>query len=202
MIDLALTFLNTQLDNYLRAKLDPAMSTTPFIQLANIAWNDADTSLNTNGASNSASAFITLVNIEEDRISKSPEPFTRLHNNNIVYRNPQIYLNLYLLFSVNLSSYPESLKQLSLIIQFFQYKNVFTPLNSPGLPDGIEKLILDLSTLSFQDMNNLWGILGSKYLPSVMYKLRLIKISEDFAMGDASLIHEIVVNDNPLQSLL
>lgn len=201
MIDLALTFLNTQLDNYLRAKLDPATS-TPFIQLANIAWNDADTSLNTNGASNSASAFITLVNIEEDRISKSPEPFTRLQNNNIVYRNPQVYLNLFLLFSVNLSSYSESLKQLSLIIQFFQYKNVFTPLNSPGLPDGIEKLILDLSTLSFQDMNNLWGILGSKYLPSVMYKLRLIKISEDFAMGDASLIREIVVNDNPLQSLL
>jgi Pvc16 N-terminal domain len=200
MIDLALTFLNTQLDNYLRAKLDPS-STSPFIQLANIAWNDSDTSGGGNGNNASASAFITLVNVEEDRISKRPEPTRRLTDNTIVYENPTIYLNLFLLFSVNLSSYPESLKRLSYIIQYFQYKNVFTTLNSPGLPDGIDKLILDLSTLSFQDMNNLWGILGSKYLPSVMYKLRLIKISEEFAQGDAALIHEIEIKDKSLQSL-
>lgn len=199
MIDQALTFLNTQLDNYLRAKLDPADS-SPFIQLANIAWNDTDTS-NATGANASASAFITLVNIEEDRISKSPEGYMRQTNSSIIYKNPKVFLNLYLLFSVNLSSYPESLKRLSYIIQFFQYQNVFTTLNSPGLPEGTEKLILDLSTLSFQDLNNLWGILGSKYLPSVMYKLRLIKISEDFAEGDAPLIHEIVVNDKSLQTL-
>jgi hypothetical protein len=200
MIDLALNFLNTQLDSYLRAKLDPTDS-SPFVQLANIAWNDSDTSTSATGAGGSSSAFITLVNIEEDRISKSPEGYSRLSNNNIVYKNPKIFLNLFLLFSVNLSSYPESLKRLSYIIQFFQYKNVFTTLNSPGLPAGVEKLILDLSTLSFQDMNNLWGILGSKYLPSVMYKLRLIKISEEFAEGDASLIHEIVVNDKTLQTV-
>lgn len=198
MIDLALTFLNTQLDNYLRDKLDPTHH-SPFIQLANIAWNDADNSASPKDPS--SSAFITLVNIEEDRISKSPEAFTRNNNNSVVYKNPEIYLNLYVLFSVNLSSYAESLKRLSLIIQYFQYKNVFTTLNSSGLPAGVDKLILDLSTLSFQDMNNLWGILGSKYLPSVMYKLRLIKISEEFAQGDATLIHEIMVNDKTLQTL-
>jgi len=199
MIDQALTFLNTQLDNYLRAKLDPSDS-SPFIQLANIAWNDSDTSAAT-GANASASAFITLVNIEEDRISKSPDGYMRQTNSNIIYKNPKVFLNLYLLFSVNLSSYAESLKRLSYIIQFFQYQNVFTTLNSPGLPPGTDKLILDLSTLSFQDMNNLWGILGSKYLPSVMYKLRLIKISEEFVEGDAPLIHEIVINDQSLQTV-
>lgn len=200
MIDQALTFVNTQLDNYLRAKLDPT-TTSPFIQLANIAWNDSDTSVTGNSNSGSASAFITLVNIEEDRISKWPEPTKRLTNNTIVYENPTVYLNLFLLFSVNLSSYAESLKRLSYIIQYFQYKNVFTTLNAPGLPAGIDKLILDLSTLSFQDMNNLWGILGSKYLPSVMYKLRLIKINEEFAQGDAALINEIEINDKSLQTL-
>lgn len=200
MIDLALNFLNTQLDNYLRAKLDPTNS-SPFIQLANIAWNDTDTSAAANGANASSSAFITLVNIEEDRISKSPEAYVRHNNNTVTYQNPTIHLNLYLLFSVNVSSYVESLKRVSYIIQFFQYQNVFTPLNSPGLPTGIEKLILDLSTLSFQDMNNLWGILGSKYLPSVMYKLRLVKISEEFAQGNAPLLHEIVINDKTLQTL-
>lgn len=200
MIDLALNFLNTQLDTYLRAKLDPT-NMSPFIQLANIAWNDTDTSTATNGANASSSAFITLVNIEEDRISKSPEAYMRQTNNTVVYQNPTIFLNLFLLFSVNVSSYLESLKRVSYIIQFFQYQNVFTPLNSPGLPAGIDKLILDLCTLSFQDMNNLWGILGSKYLPSVMYKLRLVMISEQFVQGNAPLLHEIVINDKSLQTL-
>ena len=198
MIDQVLTFLNTHLDNYLRLKLDPSNSNS-FIQVANIAWNDNDTSGST-GTNNPANAFITLVNIEEDRISKSPENYIR-QGSETIYKNPKIYLNLYVLFAVNLSSYTESLKRLSFIIQFFQYQNVFTPLSSPDLPAGVEKLIMDLNTLSFQDMNNLWGILGSKYLPSVMYKMRMISISEEFAQGNAPLLHEIIVNDKTLQTL-
>jgi hypothetical protein len=198
MIDQVLTFLNTHLDSYLRLKLDPSNSNS-FIQVANIAWNDNDTSGSTS-TNNPANAFITLVNIEEDRISKSPENYVR-QGTETTYKNPKIYLNLYVLFAVNLSSYTESLKRLSFIIQFFQYQNVFTPLSSPDLPVGVEKLILDLNTLSFQDMNNLWGILGSKYLPSVMYKMRMISISEEFAQGNAPLLHEIIVNDKTLQTL-
>lgn len=198
MIDQILTFLNTHLDSYLRLKLDPSNSNS-FIQVANIAWNDNDTSGST-GTNNPANAFITLVNIEEDRISKSPENYIR-QGSETIYKNPKIYLNLYVLFAVNLSSYTESLKRLSFIIQFFQYQNVFTPLSSPDLPVGVEKLIMDLNTLSFQDMNNLWGILGSKYLPSVMYKMRMISISEEFAQGNAPLLHEIIVNDKTLQTL-
>ena len=199
MIDQVLTFLNTQLDSYLRLKLDPTNS-NPFIQLANIAWNDSETPGGANGANTPSNAFITLVNIEEDRISKTPDNFVR-QDNSTIYKNPKIYLNLYVLFAVNLSSYTESLKRLSFIIQFFQYQSVFTSLSSPGLPAGVEKIILDLNTLSFQDMNNLWGILGSKYLPSVMYKLRLISISEEFVYGDAPLINQITVNDKSLQTL-
>jgi len=198
MIDQVLTFLNTRLDQYLRLKLDPSNSNS-FIQVANIAWNDSETS-GSNGTNSPANAFITLVNIEEDRISKSPENYVRQGSESI-YKSPKIYLNLYVLFAVNLSSYTESLKRLSFIIQFFQYQNVFTPLSSPDLPAGVEKLILDLNTLSFQDMNNLWGILGSKYLPSVMYKMRMISISEEFAQGNTPLLHEIIVNDKTLQTL-
>jgi hypothetical protein len=195
MIDQVLDFLRAQLDTYLRLKLDPSNSNA-FIQLANIAWNDTETTGNSN--EDKANAFISLVNIEEDRISKSQENFVR--NGNIVtYKNPKIYLNLYLLFSVNLNSYAESLKRLSFIIQFFQYQNVFTTLNSPSLPANVEELILDLYTLSFQDLNNLWGILGSKYLPSAMYKLRLITISEEFVQGEAGFVREIVINDKSLQ---
>jgi hypothetical protein len=194
VIDQTLDFIRIQVDNYLRLKLDP-LTSSPFIQLANIAWHDSETAAGSNG--DASDAFISLVNIEEDRISKSQENFVR-NASTVVYKNPKIYLNLYLLFSVNLSSYTESLKRLSCIIQFFQYRNVFTPLTSPSLPDGVDQLIFDLCTLTYQDLNNLWGIMGSKYLPSVMYKMRLITISDEFVQGGGGTISQIFINDKTI----
>ncbi|HVX49193.1 MAG TPA: DUF4255 domain-containing protein [Chitinophagaceae bacterium] len=195
MIDQALDFICKQVNAYLSMKLNITDGST-LIQLANISWNDSESTAG-NGA-DKANAFISLVNIEEDRISKSPQNYVR-SGSSVVYKNPKLFLNLYLLFSVNLTSYSESLKRLSYIIQFFQYQNVFNPVNNPSLPAGIDELILDLVTLSYQDLNNLWGIMGSKYLPSVMYKMRLINIDENFTTGSSGLVTEIVVNDKTLQ---
>ncbi len=194
MIDKVLNFLCKQVNNYLVNKLEmPSGDAIILYNVSHIASETGGDNVDT-----TTNAFLTLVNIEEDRISKSQENFIR-KDNTILYKNPKVHLNLYLLFSVNLSSYSESLKRLSFIIQFFQFQNVFTPLTSPSLPAGVEELILDLNTISFQDLNNLWGILGSKYLPSVMYKMRLISISEEFIQGEAGLISEIVINDKNLQ---
>ena len=198
MIDKTLDFIRTQLNAYLQAKLS-LLPTEDAIILSNVSQLN-ETQPNSSGeGQDPQNAFISLINIEEDRISKSPENFVRAFDGSIVYKNPKIFLNLYILFSANLSTYLESLKRVSFIIQFFQYQNVFTPLNSPSIPDGIDELILDMITLSYQDLNNLWGILGSRYLPSVMYKCRLITINEDFGMGDAGLIKKINVDDKVVQ---
>ena len=197
MIQDALDFLRSRLNEYLNLKLDPTGNGQgSFVQLANVAWNDTDNQSTSTDGSN-FNAFITLVNVEEDRISR-PQTNAVRNNNTTIYKNPKIYLNLYVLFAVNLSSYLESLKRLSYIIQFFQYQNVFTSLSTPDLPVGVEKLILDLDTLSFQDLNNLWGIMGSKYLPSVLYKMRLVIIDENFNQGTAGLINEILINDQTI----
>jgi Pvc16 N-terminal domain len=198
MIDKALDFICTQLNVYLQAKLS-LLPTEDAIILSNISQLN-ETQPNSSGeGQDPQNAFVSLINIEEDRISKSPENFIRNLDGSVTYKNPKIYLNLYLLFAANLSSYSESLKRLSYIIQFFQYQNVFTSLTTPSIPDDIDELILDLISLSYQDLNNLWGILGSRYLPSVMYKMRLITINEDFAYGGAGLVQKITINDKTLQ---
>lgn len=194
MIDQALDFLCKQVNNYLIIKLDLPPGNAIILYNVSHLGSESNGGGNTDGTSN---AFLTLVSVEEDRISKSQDNFVR-KDNKVVYKNPKIHLNLHLLFSVSLSSYIESLKRLSYIIQFFQHQNVFTPLTSPSLPMGVEELILDLNTLSFQDLNNLWGIMGSKYLPSVMYKMRLITISEEFEQGEAGLLNEIEINAKSL----
>jgi len=39
---------------------------------------------------------------------------------------------------------------------------------------GIESLSVEMINLTMQDLNNLWSISGSKYLPSASYKLRMV----------------------------
>jgi hypothetical protein len=45
-------------------------------------------------------------------------------------------------------------------------------------------------------VNHLWGTLGGKYLPSVMYKMRLIMIEEDTMSGQADPITGMDINAN------
>lgn len=192
MIDLALDFLTRQVNTYLRMKLDPS-SNANFIQLSNISHFGQDEDVGIDAASQNA--FLSLINIEEDRISKSQEGFVRKETT-VVYKNPKIFLNLYALFSVNLSTYSEALKRLSLIIQFFQYRFVFDTTNSPSLDSRIEKLIVEMYTLSFEQSNQMWGTLGGKYLPSVLYKVRMVGIEEDAIDAEAGLIKSIGINEN------
>lgn len=193
MIDQALDFLCRQVNNYLTIKLDPPPSGDAII-LYNVSQL-TDGSGGANGSNTASNAFLTLVNIEEDRISKSQENFVRKANS-VVYKNPKIYLNLYVLFSVNLSSYLEALKRLSLIIQFFQYRNVFDINNSPTLDPNIEKLIAEMYSMGFEQVNHLWGTLGGKYLPSVLYKVRLISIEDEAIDAESGFITSIAINEN------
>jgi len=90
---------------------------------------------------------------------------------------------------------------LAYIIQFFQYQNVFTPLSHPALDTRITKLITDLYTLNFEQINRLWSTLGGKYLPSVMYKVRQITLDEDAVIAGGGLITEIDINNISKQAV-
>src|SRR5688500_7683938 len=110
-------------------------------------------------------AVLSLVNVEEDRISKQQENYVK-SDIKTLYKSPPVYLNLYLLITINKPDYKKSLQILECIIQFFQFQYVFDHTTNPDLPPKIQKLIVDLFTLNFEQANYLWGILGGKYLPS------------------------------------
>src|SRR5688572_9081375 len=74
---------------------------------------------------------LSIVNIEEDRIAKTPENFVR-ENNLIRYKNPAIPINLTVLFAAT-HDYDKAIPLLEKVIRFFQIKNVFTPENTPEL---------------------------------------------------------------------
>lgn len=89
---------------------------------------------------------------------------------------PPLYLNLHLMFMANFTehSYPDGLGALSRLISFFQQKRVFTPQNAPALAPEIDKLTMDIENLSPVDVNYVMSMLGTRYLPSAFYKLRMV----------------------------
>lgn len=85
------------------------------------------------------------------------------------------------------NNYEESLKFLSHILSFFQYKNVFTPQNSE-LDHRVRQLHFEIAKLSFHELSNIWAYLGAKYSPSVVYLVRYIHFEEDYVDGTTSAI--------------
>lgn len=149
---------------------------------------------------------ITLMNIEEDRVVKDQRVTVKNMLGDIETRNPDIYLNLYVLISANFNhadtesptlDYLEGLKKLSQVIAFFQGKNVFTQANSPLLATidkNIERLSIELFSFNFEQMNHFWSIIGHSYLPSVLYKIRMITVQENVQLAPDGLVENILLN--------
>jgi len=106
------------------------------------------------------------------------------------------------------NAYIDGLGYLSYVILFFQGRNSFS-LSTAALPSGgitdpatdpellKMKITLELYTLTFEQVNHLWGSLGGRQVPFVMYKLRLVVLTERRVVRDAPLIEEIETNLSP-----
>lgn len=122
---------------------------------------------------------VALVNLEEERTVRSQVPQAAYVDGRQVIREPEVKLNLYLLFAAHFANYEQGLKQLSLVLTFFQGHPVFTPERHPGLDARIRKLGVDLISLGFEQLNQLWAFVGAKHLPSAVYRVRLVALQDD-----------------------
>jgi len=173
MIDKIITAINNDLNRYLRLKLNLAQKEEQVI-LNNLVNQDGSVP-----PSNVNKIVCSLVNFEEEKI-RSGGTFTTSGN---VRQNPPINLHLYLMYSSTYQeeqqNYLEGLRLLSLVISFFQRKQVFTTHNTPDLPGESQKITFNMFSADTSNLSNLWGTIGAKYMPSVVYQVRLISIFDD-----------------------
>jgi hypothetical protein len=157
--------------------------------------------------------ILTLVNIEEESTLKNSPFVKKDFGGPARYENPPVFLNLYLLItacnkSTDDKSYRDALERLSLVIRFFQGRTSFTAATSSAPVDLTTlneevlrlKITAELHTLTFEQVNHLWGTLGGKQMPFVMYKLRLIEIKEPKVIREVPLIEEIETNLTKINS--
>ena len=121
---------------------------------------------------------LTLVNIEKESAAMMQKHVASSAGPRTIVSNPPLHFNLYLMFASYFSgsNYQEGLKFISQTISYFQGQKVFDQQNSPGLDRNIDKLVMDVYNLDITDLSNLWGVLSGKYLPSVLYKMRMVTI--------------------------
>jgi hypothetical protein len=141
-----------------------------------------------------ADVVISLINIEENRISRDPNNYMR-KDGGIILKNPAVHLYLTLLFTSvrHAGGYGLSLQDIQNVIASFQQKSVFDHANTPALPAGIEKLVLDMVSLNLQQLHEIWSVLGGKYYPSVVYRMRMVTI-DTIPETEGALVKEVILN--------
>lgn len=144
---------------------------------------------------------LTLIKIEEEFTLKN-QPAHRRNpiTGSLEYVNPPAYLNLYVLATANNRNYDNAMLFLSRTIGFFQFQRVFTTENSAIPPDSnfqITRFNFNINMMSptFEQINHIWGVLGGKQLPSVLYKLQLVEIEYRDTVKPGFPIEEIVVGE-------
>jgi len=121
--------------------------------------------------------ILTLVNLQQETVNQ------KNYNGST---NRPVNMNLYLLFSASFNdgNYAEGLRYLSAIISFFQSHKVMNHRNTPELSDGIDKLTFEIVNQDLQNQSHLWGTIGGKYLPSILYKVRMVTFQEGVLTGN------------------
>jgi hypothetical protein len=181
----SLDFLKKEVDSY-------NGNTAEVVKIANISTlNDEDEFLDA-----ASPIILSVINLKRDITAGSTA--LRYHPDRVnqptkirAYKNPAQQFETYILFTAynkdqTDNKYLDGISKLEHVIRCFQEQNVFytdgtneVPADSPNSM----KLILDIESLSITELNQLWSMLGNKYMPSVLYRMRLITIQHDDVDG-------------------
>src|SRR6266849_4458682 len=199
----ALTIVANELDAHLATAYGASAGS---VQLGNVAEGVGNSSAASGVLPRDVLAF-SIVNVREEKTLKNvPNQVRNDVTLRVMYENPPVFLNLHVLIVATHSKYENALLMLSRAIRFFQFANVFD--QDSVLPASLTKnapnneldqlksfkMIFDLYSPTMEEVNHLWGTLGGKQYPFVLYTLRLLELKVKAIQAEAGLITE-VVND-------
>ena len=173
MINSAILHITKYLNQFLKRTFD---LNEDIVSLSNIVEQDGTVATNVTNK-----LVVFLVNIEKDSTPGNLPKRETARSDKTVMGYPPVHLNFYLVFAAHFSgnNYSEALKFLSYTVSFFQRNPVFDHQNSPDLDKRIVQLALDIENLNMKDLSSLWTILSGKYLPSILYKVRMLTFVAD-----------------------
>lgn len=182
MIDLALRFLADEVNAYLSKRTASALGQVEPGMLVDEkgAWAGPQDTLR-----------LTLFQVDEERALRDPLPERVLAGPRELSLPPPLKLNLVVVFAARFQQYAQALRQLSLLLTFLQSRPLFVPEDSPGMPDGLERLSVELLSFTPEQLNQMWTCIGAKQLPSAVYRLRMVMLQDREPIATGAPITEI-----------
>ncbi len=188
MLGEVLIFLRSRLDAYLSARLGVVPGEPDQEKVVLLDGEKTDPIEFQLGA-----VTALLVNIEQERIQRPPDRYYRSLPDGTTERvHPEIRMNLFVLFVAHFKQYEQGLSYLSLIIQYFQGHAVMDHTNSPELDSRIDKLLLELTTLSFSEQGEIWNGLRTSYLPSVLYRVGVLIFQDEDTLSGTEITEKVI----------
>ena len=169
MLDSVLKFFADEVNGYLRARtgvIQDAVTLSAIIDEKGKYAIEDD------------SIGLYIINIEEDSHRKSQIPETTYTNGQHAVLAPALKLNLTVMFAANYKHHDQALKYTSLILTYFQSHHLFTHTQYSAMDEKLEQLTVELQSLNFDQLNQIWAYIGAKQLPSVIYKIRGVSIQD------------------------
>ncbi|MFN6570929.1 DUF4255 domain-containing protein [Dendronalium sp. ChiSLP03b] len=192
MISDAMRLIQVALQRYI-LEVEPELGPGQIVIMDNIAMAEE-----LGGSNNQLSGHVimSLVNLQEETTLKNGNHY-RLDNGRTVYQNPPINLNLFILFSVLHNQYDTALRLLSRVVEFFQSQTEISYTTTPGTGSSSRdvRIVPDLYSLTFEQLNHLWGSLGGKQVPFVLYRARLIAVEAQKRQAESEVISGIYINE-------
>ena len=164
MIHNTLAFLVQQVNDHLNRDLN---TTSDLVEIGSLKQSDGSPSFDSLG--------MTLVAIDRETTIPAGYDLKEVNASQVIKQKRPLCFNLKILVSSNFeSNYEDALKYLGKVIGYFHTNNVFTHENSPTLDKNIQKLIIEINPNDTDDMYHFWSMAGISYLPSIIYRVRMV----------------------------
>lgn len=142
---------------------------------------------------------VSLVNVEEESALRNTDHVIR-NGATTKYLEPAVHLNLSVLIWFDFQKYETALKHMSSVVELFQHKRYCSVRNQSAanpFPPKLERLLFEMHSLGFEQLSYLWGVAGGVYLPSVLYKVRLVRVQRQ-APAAAGTVKAVSVTTGPV----
>lgn len=189
MIDKALQFIETYLNDELKKSFG---TTKDFVVAASLV--DPSGSI---VAETKNKVVISVINLEHETFAKWQNNLRSETGTTMGKVAPPVFLNLYVLVSSNHDNYLESFKRLSAVISAFQARPYFSSNDAPNMPAPLTKITLEIFNVPITELSHIWSGIGAKYVPSILYKLRMIAVQENQLLKEVPTVTGLGDNVKP-----
>ena len=173
MIDFALNYIKETLNDHFKSELS---ATEDKVVLSNLVKADGSFTKDVE----SKIVFFLISLDEESTLKNNSSRYSGSGDGSFGHKSPTLHLNMNILFCANFDStlYTEGLKYLSALIRFFQINRKINIDQLGTSTQRSKSLSFELCQLDYAQISHVWSAIGSKLMPSVLYKVGLLAFDD------------------------